>query len=127
MNSFSSRLIHLRKEKGLTQEELAKEINVSRVNLSYYENGQTMPRKKVLDKIAKVLNCKVADLIATPEHPIDWINRPEDCLDYIQSPFSEDDHLLIAAVKIISRLSKSDKIKALSLLDDLTGKINKKI
>lgn len=40
---FGKRLKELRQEKGLTQEELAKEFFTSRQNISSWENGKTYP------------------------------------------------------------------------------------
>ena len=51
--SFSEKLKELRKEKGLTQEELAKEIFVSRTLISKYENGAIYPTKENAIKIAE--------------------------------------------------------------------------
>ena len=42
---FPEKLKKLRKEKGLTQEELAKAIFVSRTLISKYENGSVYPTK----------------------------------------------------------------------------------
>jgi transcriptional regulator with XRE-family HTH domain len=45
---FSERLKSLRKEKGLSQEELAELLNVSRQSVSKWESGQTYPE---IDKL----------------------------------------------------------------------------
>lgn len=50
-------------EKGLTQGELAKKIGISQNALSMCELGIHFPKKKTLDKLAEVLDCKIADLI----------------------------------------------------------------
>ncbi|MDE6585676.1 MAG: helix-turn-helix domain-containing protein [Clostridia bacterium] len=50
-------------EKGLTQGELARRVGVSQNALSMCELGVHFPRKKTLDKLAEVLDCKIADLI----------------------------------------------------------------
>lgn len=45
---FGERLKQLRQEKGLTQEQLAKEFYTSRQNISSWENGKTYPNMKDL-------------------------------------------------------------------------------
>ena len=40
---FSQRLRELRKERGLTQEELAKELELAKSSISMYENGKRKP------------------------------------------------------------------------------------
>ncbi len=52
-----------RVEKGLTQGELAKMVGISQNSLSLYELGSHFPRRKVLDRLADVLECSVVDLL----------------------------------------------------------------
>lgn len=40
---FEEKIIHLRKQKGLSQEELAEQLGVSRQAVSRWELGQTLP------------------------------------------------------------------------------------
>ncbi len=44
---FCDKLKMLRKEKGLTQEELAKGVYVSRSLIAKYETGAAYPNKKI--------------------------------------------------------------------------------
>lgn len=53
---FGERLSQLRKEKGLTQEELAKALNMTRSSLSLYEIGKRDPDTDTLKKIADFFN-----------------------------------------------------------------------
>lgn len=50
-------------EHGLTQAELAKKVGITQNALSLCERGVSFPHKKNLDKLAEVLDCKIADLI----------------------------------------------------------------
>lgn len=52
----------IRKEKGLTQEELAERVNKSVTWIGYIENGYRIPNLRLLYKIAKALGVKVKDL-----------------------------------------------------------------
>ncbi len=53
----------LRKEKGLTLEELAKMSGVSRVAINRYELGDRVPNVTIAVKLAKALDCTVDDLL----------------------------------------------------------------
>ena len=53
----------VREKRGLTQEKLAKEINVNRVNIAYYESGTKVPSVAVLTKIADTLDCSIDGLL----------------------------------------------------------------
>ena len=52
----------LRKSKGITQLELAKEIKVSRKTINTVENGVFIPSTILALKIAKVLQVRVEEL-----------------------------------------------------------------
>ena len=49
---LNQKLIELREEAGITQEELANRINVGRSTISGYENGTTQPSYAVLILLA---------------------------------------------------------------------------
>lgn len=57
------KMVELRKAKGLTQEELARQIGVSESMVSFYENGLKEPTIAKLHQIAAVLGCQAKDLI----------------------------------------------------------------
>lgn len=48
-----------RKEVGLTQEDLAYKVGISRAYMGYIEQGRYAPSLEVLEKIAKVLKLKL--------------------------------------------------------------------
>lgn len=52
----------LRKQAGLTQEQLAEKAGVSLPYIGYIETGQKKPSLKVINKIAESLKVKVKDL-----------------------------------------------------------------
>jgi transcriptional regulator with XRE-family HTH domain len=53
----------LRKEKGLTQEELADKLHISLSYVGKIETGLRKPNMKMLYKIAEKLDVKVSELI----------------------------------------------------------------
>jgi transcriptional regulator with XRE-family HTH domain len=59
-------MFHIKKAResaGLTQEQLANKVNVTKEYISYIENGHKTPSIALLQKIAKVLNTTIRDLI----------------------------------------------------------------
>jgi len=48
-----------RKEIGLTQEELADKVGISRAYMGYIEQGRNAPSLGVLEKITKVLKTSI--------------------------------------------------------------------
>ena len=62
------RLKELRKERGLTQTDLAKEIGISLTSVKQYELGNRVPDKFNLTKIAKYFNVLEDWIIGDSEH-----------------------------------------------------------
>lgn len=60
MDAFGKRLSELRKQKGLSQEQLAGDLNISQASISNYESGTTKPDTDILKKIAEYFNVPVA-------------------------------------------------------------------
>ena len=52
-----------REKQGLTQEKLAQLVGVKQSTVGMWENGTNSPRAKTLEKIAKILNVTVNDLM----------------------------------------------------------------
>lgn len=57
-------MIDARKAKGLTQEQLAKQIGISRAYLTNIERGEHTPSLKVAQKISNILEAKTDDLFS---------------------------------------------------------------
>ena len=60
---FKDNLISLRKLNGLSQEELADRIGVSRQTLSKYETGESLPDVEKCKRIADVFGVSLDDLV----------------------------------------------------------------
>ncbi len=56
MAIVSKRLKHLRTEQKLTQEQLGRLINVTKVSISGYENGNRTPDTDTINRIADVFD-----------------------------------------------------------------------
>lgn len=64
---FSKKLQELRKQKGLTQEELAQRLYVSRTAVSKWESGRGYPSVDSLKEIAKFFSVTVDQLLSGEE------------------------------------------------------------
>ena len=64
---FNKKLQELRKQKGLTQEELATSLYVSRTAISKWESGRGYPNIESLKTIAKFFCVTVDELLSTDE------------------------------------------------------------
>ena len=64
---FNEKLQELRKAKGLTQEELAEALYVSRAAISKWESGRGYPSIDSLKEISKFFSVTIDELICTEE------------------------------------------------------------
>lgn len=67
---LSEKLQELRKEKGLTQEELAEALFVSRTAISKWESGDTVPNTETLKLLSKLYNVSINTLLGSPRELI---------------------------------------------------------
>lgn len=61
--SFGKKLLELRKQKGLSQEDLALDLNLSQSSISNYESGHTNPDIVVLEKISQYFSVPIQELL----------------------------------------------------------------
>lgn len=66
---FGKRLATLRKQKGLSQYELAKRLGFTRGQISNYEQGTRQPDFDTLEKIANFFECSVDYLLGRSNDP----------------------------------------------------------
>lgn len=67
MIALNDRLRQLRKQRGLTQEQLAQRVNVSRQTVSHWENGRASPDYGMLHQLAEALDTTAAALLGADE------------------------------------------------------------
>lgn len=68
--NVSENIKKYRTKKGLTQKELATNINVTTATIQNYENNRRNPSIEVIKKIAEVLNVSTYELIGEPYEAI---------------------------------------------------------
>ena len=81
--SLGMAITERRKQKGLTQAQLAGLLGISQVSLSQMENGLIAPKLARLQDIADALSCSVADLFRPS--PSDTSTKAAVIADMIQS------------------------------------------
>lgn len=112
---LSERLKKLRKEKGITQQELANILNTSRSNVANYEVGANEPNIEMLTKITKYFDVTVEYLVGLSPYK----NFEE-----------QTEHRKISVTKpIFNKLSEQqqkDIIDLLNIYIDLYASVNEK-
>ena len=61
--TIAEKIIHLRVVSGLSQDDLAKRLNVSRQTLSKWENGETQPSIEVIKELCEIFKITADELI----------------------------------------------------------------
>ena len=67
---FSDKLIRLRTREGISQEELASYLEVSRQAVSRWENGDTVPGTETLKLLSKLFDVSINTLLGAPRQLI---------------------------------------------------------
>ena len=102
---FGDNLKIIRKNKKMSQEQLAEKVNVSRQSVSKWENGEAYPEMNNILELCKIFNCKLNDLVHTDMSDIS----------------SLDEEIVMNVVKFNE--SKQNQVKSLSNAISLIGKI----
>ena len=67
--TFSERLLQLRKEKNITQKQLASALNLSEVGIQNYEGGRRKPAYDILIALADYFNVSLDYLVGRSDVP----------------------------------------------------------
>ena len=102
---FGDNLKLIRKNKKMSQEQLAEKMNVSRQSVSKWENGEAYPEMNNILELCKIFNCKINDLVHTDMSDIN----------------SLDKEIIMNVVKFNDK--KQKQVKTLSNVIGLIGKI----
>lgn len=68
--TFGQKFSKLRKEKGLTQEDIAEKVNISSQAVSKWENDISLPDISVLPILADILDVSIDELLGREKTPI---------------------------------------------------------
>ena len=84
MKLNNKKLIELRKERGITQKTMSKDLNLQQANLSRYESGSVQnPSAAVVKAMANYLECHMEDLLLTGEELVQPIPSRVDVHIYV--------------------------------------------
>ncbi len=72
MSYLASNLRFLRKQKGITQNDLADQLDVQRTMISAYEDGRSEPKLATLTKLSEILEVGIEELL---DHDIENLGR----------------------------------------------------
>jgi len=94
--NFPTQLIRLRKERNLTQQQMADEVGIHVNQIKRYEAGTTQPTLEALVKITKSLHVSMDHLVFGEQErePIDDLKLQFEAL----SQFDEEDRKIAKAV-----------------------------
>lgn len=95
--TFSENLIRYRKERGLSQQDLANITGITQRMIVYYENKAVKPPIDKIETIAKALHVNINELLGTSEETD------------IQREFSEIDARTLKKLKMILSLPKNQR------------------
>ena len=68
MNGMETKdmILRLRREKGLSQDELAEKVYVTRQAVSRWENGETVPNTETLKLLSRLFDVSINTLLGSP-------------------------------------------------------------
>ncbi|MDR2900828.1 MAG: helix-turn-helix domain-containing protein [Treponema sp.] len=115
---LSEKLQQLRKEKGLTQEQLAEQIFVSRTAISKWESGRGYPSLDYLKSISKFFSVSIDDLFSDEELIKVAENNNHEKTDSVRTVMFGVIDCMTSLLLFLPFFSKkeSDTIRAVSLL-----------
>ncbi|MEF9991886.1 MAG: helix-turn-helix transcriptional regulator [Romboutsia sp.] len=98
METLSSRLRALRKEKNITLDQMAESLNTNKVTLSRYETGVREPKQETLNMLANYFNVSVDYLFCrtNEKNPISKEGQDDviRVLDDVMSDFKSKDNVM---------------------------------
>ncbi len=133
---FPEKLYELRKKNNLTQEGLAKKLNVSKQTVGSWERGRTEPSIDIINELSTILNTTTDYLLGKTEKKYWELNKKEEKdvgkqiekmidgienegdLNFYGEPLTDKDReLLSSALEIGLRMSKEKAKKKFTRKD----------
>lgn len=106
---FGKRLKSLRKERKMTQEELADKLGLHNSYIGLLERGERIPSLLTLDKIARYFGVKPADLIMEEQKSQKYDLKQKELLYIVREGSQEEIDKLYKIAKIVIEGSRSRK------------------
>ena len=106
----------LRKEKGLTQEQLAEQFNVSNRTVSRWETGTNMPDISLLVELAEFYSVDIREMIDGERKNENMNQEEKDTLRKVADYAEKEKDILMNRVRIISFVGLGSLLSALLLV-----------
>ena len=90
--NFSENLRKIRKERGLSQKELAERIGIPFQTINRYENTNILPNIANIISIAKILKVSIDELVGYKAVPINLIKYWQNILDPVFTLIFDEDN-----------------------------------
>lgn len=81
MNTIGQNIAYFRKQKNMTQEELAEKMSVTAQAVSKWERDTSYPDITVIQSLSKVLGVSVTELLEGIQAPAEIKDAPQDVID----------------------------------------------
>lgn len=104
--NFGEKLTKLRKDKGLSQEELAQELNVSRQAVSKWESNSSYPETDKIIQICKIFNISMDEVIGLKE------SKEKNTKNHFET-FNKFTNEFISGIKMFYKMTFKQKLKCL--------------
>ena len=99
-------IAELRKEKNMTQQELADKLNITDRAISHWENGRSIPDAGVILELCKILNINVNELLSAKKIKEEKYNeRAEESLLEMRREIEIQNKRILTLNKIIINLA----------------------
>ena len=92
MTTLGNRITELRESKKMTQQELAKKLNISRASLSHYEKNRREPDYETLQKIADYFQVSIDYMFGRTANSKEILD--EQVRDFVDSLELSDSNIL---------------------------------
>ena len=115
MSNFNIRLRQLRTEAGLSQQELADKIGISKSSINMYERGEREPSFETLEAIADYFNVDMDFLVGKSP----YLNMYQHIREYLRTNYFKDDKITASTkVPILGRVAAGIPIEAIEDIID---------
>ena len=118
VSGFSERLAALRRERGMTQAELAAELGISKSAVSMYERGNREPELDLLQEMADLFGVSVSSLLGREKD--DLLGGDPELTAYLES--LRDRPELRMLFSLTQKATKEDVEAAVKIIEALRGK-----
>lgn len=122
MSDFKHIFLNLRNEKKYNQEEMAKELGVSKSTIAMWETGKRLPSPELYEQIADYFNVDI-DFLYGRTNIRKKYHYDIQGNEYVITENSNNDQLykrLLAYYSAFSKLTEKQQDKIFSIIDDLT-------